>query len=493
MYKILIVDDETAAIEYIGRIIEKSCEGFETADTARSAEEAWTLLENKNFDVLITDIKMGGITGIELAERIRKKNPGIQIIIISGYSEFKYAKKAISSNVFEYTLKPVDPDEFACVMKRLKTELDQELAKRKLKVLSAVYRGENTDMEMLRELFWDAGYYAILFRKNGLPNRFNEFREVDITSGVNGSTILYGRDEDEAFYLFLEECADSEEHLLQMAQSLQKKYCGSQDFCTIVISREAFPVWKMAEAEKEMYRILNRNIVLGKNQTLFAGEKEKTVEIDHGTKELIKRTEYFIEKDDTQKAKETLKDLCSRFEKMNLPQIQVINIIRQICNYVWMSQGYSNYDVNQEYVLEDLFSSSVTMQMLYESICEFAFPSGEQKNQKIDTEEYFNRMKEYVCGHLSDPLTINSIVRIFAISQSSLSYMFRKYTGLSFNNYLTKQRIEYAKEIMRSQRDILIRDLAQLAGYQDQFYFSKVFKIQTGMSPSDYIQKLEEK
>lgn len=180
-------------------------------------------------------------------------------------------------------------------------------------------------------------------------------------------------------------------------------------------------------------------------------------------------------------------------KKLKLPQIQVVNIIRQICNYVWMSQGYSNYDVNQEYVLEDLFSSLLTMEALYEGICEFVFSSNDQKNQKIDTEEYFDRIEKYVCGHLSDTLTINSIVNIFAISQSSLSYMFRKYTGLSFNTYLTKQRIEYAKEILNSHRDILIKDLAKLAGYQDQFYFSKVFKLQTGMNPSDYIQKLEGK
>lgn len=316
MYKTLIVDDESAAIDYISKILETKCLGFEIEDTARSAELAIEMMDRKNYDVLITDIKMGGVSGIELVEQIRKKNPEIQIIIISGYSEFEYAKKAISTNVFEYTLKPVDPDEFAGVMRKMKIFLDRQLMKKKTKVLSAVYRGEAVEELTIKELFQDDRYYAILFRKNNLPNRFNEFREIDITSGIQESTILYVRDEDEAFYLFKEACMDSESDLLKMTSSLQKKYCTAQDYCTAVIKREVFPVWEMTEIVKEMYKTLNKNIVLGKNQTLFMGAKEKSVDIDYKAKELLKRTEYFIEKGDIYKAKEALKNLCDYFEKI---------------------------------------------------------------------------------------------------------------------------------------------------------------------------------
>jgi two-component system response regulator YesN len=113
-------------------------------------------------------------------------------------------------------------------------------------------------------------------------------------------------------------------------------------------------------------------------------------------------------------------------------------------------------------------------------------PQTGQHITKIDTPEFFGLIEEYVKDKLNEPLSLQQACMHIGISQTYMSRLFRKYTGLSFSNYLTRSRIELAKQYL-SDGKTLIKDAATMAGFKDQFYFSKVFKSFTGFSPSDYI------
>lgn len=89
---------------------------------------------------------------------------------------------------------------------------------------------------------------------------------------------------------------------------------------------------------------------------------------------------------------------------------------------------------------------------------------------------------------MAKPLTLQQICKHFGVSQPYVSKFFRKYEGTSFGNYLTKIRIQKAKELLRYNKDILIKDVAYMVGYSDQFYFSRIFRSMEGVSPSEYIQ-----
>jgi len=116
----------------------------------------------------------------------------------------------------------------------------------------------------------------------------------------------------------------------------------------------------------------------------------------------------------------------------------------------------------------------------------------EQPITKIDTPEFFGLIEEYVKFNLKEPLSLQQVCMHIGISQTYMSRLFRKYTGLSFSNYLTRIRIEFAKQYLSSGKT-MIKDAAALAGFKDQFYFSKVFKSYTGLSPSDYISGIQKK
>jgi len=107
------------------------------------------------------------------------------------------------------------------------------------------------------------------------------------------------------------------------------------------------------------------------------------------------------------------------------------------------------------------------------------------ENQNI-SKELFQKVETYVSTNIAEPLTLQGMCHLFGISQPYLSRLFRKHTNLSFNEYVTNLRINEAKRLMREQPGMLLKDIAEIVGYQDQHYFSRIFKSITGIAPSEF-------
>ena len=124
MYRVLIVDDEMPALRFVQSIIERFATNFQVAGVATSGEQGFQLLEQQMFDLLITDIGMRGMNGIELAQTARAMQPNIRIVIISGYGKFEYAQGAIQAGVDDYLLKPVSISKMTAILENLEKKLD---------------------------------------------------------------------------------------------------------------------------------------------------------------------------------------------------------------------------------------------------------------------------------------------------------------------------------------------------------------------------------
>ena len=109
----------------------------------------------------------------------------------------------------------------------------------------------------------------------------------------------------------------------------------------------------------------------------------------------------------------------------------------------------------------------------------------------MDSSEFIEKVKEYIVNHLSEDLSLKNTSKKFGISQTYLGQLFNKYQKVSFSNYIIEMRIQRAKELLDNDKEILIKDVAKSVGYQDQFYFSRVFRSMTGITPTDYINKGE--
>lgn len=128
--------------------------------------------------------------------------------------------------------------------------------------------------------------------------------------------------------------------------------------------------------------------------------------------------------------------------------------------------------------------------MLWQNLYTFfnRLPEKEKENIKVDSPEFFDKIKIYLKDHISEPLSLQEISNLFAISQAYMSRLFRKYTRQSYNQYLTGIRMERAKQLLEEGSGLFVKDIAEMVGYRDQFYFSRIFHSYTGKSPADYIK-----
>ena len=126
MLKLLIADDEKTIRETIRSFINWEALDIEVVGTAKDGIEAYNMILDLYPDIVLTDIRMPGLSGLELIERMHKINKDMQFIILSGYNEFEYAKLAVKLGVKDYILKPVDPSEFSSTITGVITELDEE-------------------------------------------------------------------------------------------------------------------------------------------------------------------------------------------------------------------------------------------------------------------------------------------------------------------------------------------------------------------------------
>ena len=125
-YSVLLVDDEEDVIEAIIRKIDWEAMGYSLAGYAKNGLEALEIAEEKQIDVVLTDIKMPYMDGLTLSHKLKELYPSVKIIIFSGFDEFEYAKEAIRLEAEEYLLKPVDSNELSRIFKRVRDRLDEE-------------------------------------------------------------------------------------------------------------------------------------------------------------------------------------------------------------------------------------------------------------------------------------------------------------------------------------------------------------------------------
>ena len=150
-YKIMIVDDEAEVREAIKRKIDWKMLGFEIAADAENGRDALEKAETLELDVVLTDIKMPFMDGLELGAALAQRKPNLKLIVFSGFDAFEYAQEAIKLNVVEYVLKPVNAEELTAVLRRVRNLLDAEIAqKRNIEQLTEAY---HKSLPLMREKF----------------------------------------------------------------------------------------------------------------------------------------------------------------------------------------------------------------------------------------------------------------------------------------------------------------------------------------------------
>lgn len=491
MYQMMLADDEPTALNLLQTIIEKKCDGFQVVGIAYNGQEALEKMKSLHPDVLITDIQMPVMNGLDLIGKAKEEDSDLVSIVISGYQEFEYAKTAMRYGVTDYILKPIVPSELCALLEKVKNRLDIRYYRNRNALMHRLVNEIPISEEELKRYFQSPRYYGAITRRNGLPTRFSERGQKEIFSDIHEWMLTYGRDDQETLYLCPEELVEEGQYVEMIKRQIGKEQPDAS-YLTTVICKKAVSVDQIGEMVKGLYRMLDTSIVLGKSQTLFLdGEKSEVSVEDAGNFDYFQDLEYLAKNQKYERLQKETASLIQKWGQEERPQIWMEGRLRQIC-YLLQRYDSCNMDYREcEFLLDETFANAENVQQLITGMDDIFFKDKKEDSmtmQKLNTEEYFQKIKEYIQEHMAEALSLQKVSREMGVSQTYLSRLFRKYENSTFNNYLTALRMEKAKVLLKSGDRIYVKDVAEQVGYKDQFYFSRIFHSYTGVRPSEYLE-----
>ncbi|WP_394918794.1 response regulator [uncultured Robinsoniella sp.] len=494
MYQVFIAEDEPAALEHICTIIQNKCPYFQVIGTAEDGKSALEQLEYLRPDVLITDVKMPVMDGIFLIKRVKEKYPDILSVIISGYQEFDYAQSALHYGVCDYILKPVKPSTLQESMYMIQGRLDEYYYGLRNRLIREMYTGNISDPALFRRIFCEEEYYIALLRRNSLPRRFAEFRGVEIFSIKEEQLMVYGRDEMEALYICPVKLMVHSSFARFMMHILEKDK-NTTAFHTLVLKDNPVPAEKLPEMIRQLYQTMDYQLVIGKNQIIRDSDADAAEKGRHKfDNSSLSRLEFLVKEHNRLEIPDEISRCFARWGREEYTQLWTEEKVREMFSLFRRADLLDEPVAMCEYFIDEAFYYAENMQKLAEDIRQILCRNilEESRTWKIDTPEFFEKIEKYLREHLSENLSPQKICDVFGISQAYLSRLFRKYSTVSFSKRLAVLRVEKAQQIMRDNRELYIKDIASRVGYGDQFYFSRIFRSVTGISPTEYMEELNQ-
>ena len=527
MYKLLLVDDEEEVRRGILNKIDWNSLGFEIAGEAENGREALYMAKKTLPDVVLTDIKMPFMNGLELAEELKVKLPTAKIIILTGFDEFEFARKAIGLNVVEYALKPVSADDINNMLLKVKKKLDMEKEEReslerlkenflrslpvlKEKFLSSLVEGKTEAGEVMEkaELYGlniknslhRIAVVEIVEQKSEPENmegleklKRRELLNLSILEIVDEIVSKYGQGPafiyDGRILVFLS-WADDNALLNEI-----KQYIGKYFDVEISIG-----LGSLAQGPDQLNRsyitalsALDYRFYLGTNRIISIDDIEPasgiTLRFDGIKEQAFHRA---IKVGSCEELEQTTSDLLIEIQKSKTSfknsQVYLMEILLS------MLRVAEDYGVSADIIFgkeSNLFSDLRRISGFREAK-EWFFEKGRTVQSKLfmerqDTSTQIAKMaKEFAHeNYVNSGLSINMVCKHLHISPAYLSTVFKKETKHTFMNYLQNIRMEKAKELLRS-TDLKAFEISEKIGYSESNYFSYCFKKSEGISPSEY-------
>jgi YesN/AraC family two-component response regulator len=500
--RILLIEDEPSAMRHLKSIITLKCDSFEIVGTAEDGGDGLEKVRSLKPDVVITDIKMPIMDGIKLVAHIKQEFPHIYSIIVSGYQDFEYAKGALQYGVVDYLLKPVAADQLSSLLNSINEKLQRDYYIKRIDLLKAILSGKQIETNVLNKYLPFKLYSAAVIREKGIPSRFsskyaleynNPLLESCLENNIKSNNHIWtlpGRDDKEIIFIYSPEITSArlfEECINEVLKEVDNCYH------TTIFLRESITISNIKKYIGDLYRTLDNKTIIGYSQIIY-GLPNASVSLDKRVvleEILINKISYLVSNGMYEELRKELSKFFASWEKEQRNQLWVESCLRHIIGIIEKHTneccGCRNYDI--EFMLDEALCYSNSLRELMDNVwhlVEKITLSTETKNVKADTLAYFNSIEKYITNNISEPISLPSICTLFGISQSYMSRLFRKYKEMSFNEYVTSLRIEKAKALILGNPDMNLKDVAAFVGYNDQFYFSRVFKSMTGVPPSEF-------
>lgn len=531
MYRIVIADDEEYVRELLAQNINRSQTEFEVIAKAEDGKEAVRLVEELQPDILITDICMPFVSGLELIRQIQEKNQEMKTVIISGYDDFSYVKQALTLGVSDYLLKPFMPEELYEVLNKIKVELErrrtllnniQEMKSQledtrqvlREQVVRKLIQGTENREELRREAhkeqivldhrFCAAGIFQIYSNMKSQEPVIKDFLAMINETYFQKNCRVYvtsiGRQR--LVLLFLGDYRNAasfrsavEQGMKAMEESMKRYY----DLNASCLIGGIYDDWKEIPKSYENALALFRGILGKINPVVFFDDEfrprdEEGSHRQHRPKELEEQLLLSIQMGREEKAEDILLDILHYYESMNVElrdfvSVSLVELVFDISGTLMKAKGQGEVweDENVVAYLKEHFTSGSLRDaqeviLGYVRKCCRQFASvNESQGERI-----VFQVKELIEKNIGqEDLSLEAVSGKLFFSHNYVRQIFKQVTGESFMEYLIRRRMEIAGELLKNET-LKIQDIAAKTGYSNQRYFASCFKKYYGCTPTEY-------
>ena len=518
-YTVLVVDDETDQRRALVSRVEWQKAGFEVVGEAENGIEALDLMDTLEPDLVMTDIKMPMMTGLELASKIHEERPATQVVILSGYDSFDYARKAINYNIISYLLKPISSAELSEELFNIKKRMDE-----RLNIITS--EPDESSQSVSRRLYVDEFLFPLMLGSSETQPNNDELtakakelgiirpdqKDIRFTVMVSKfrndkgyctdarhtefiKTIMSKYTQSESFIAFgrivtliVPDSGEAVSNLLELPLKeivqTAKRVLGEK--CTIGLSREFNDLSLASEA---YFQAINarRYTSDGAGDIRFINDQEKNPEFEF---DYIEKTVLKLEQLLKVGREDSLSDFINELyesstpENANLLFAQILaTVYRVVSSVADKSELMTLLSENPIFARLTSYNSETVMKNDLLDFCENARGLVSQ-SQKRDTEILCDRVMQIIEENYSDEtLSLTDVANMLSVSPNYLSALIKKVKKKNFITLLTERRMTAAHDML-VYTGVKILEVAERCGYSDQHYFSYCFKKFYGESPS---------
>jgi len=518
--KVLIVDDEKHVIEAIRLLIDWDRYGINEIFEARDGEQAVDIIKKQKPNIIFTDMNMPNMAGIQLLEWINANKIRSKIIVISGYSDFEYARQTMKYGGLDYILKPIDPLQLeqAIEMAIKSIEVDNLNRKKNFKVneITPVYwqklfsdiiqnhKDYSTHLKEIGEHFSLAGIkdckivvINVLDLKGRVKEQFQRDKDLLYFSIINicneiieknskGYAFRYLNKSNEIVLLFWDNIDSVERTVEEIYYNLfsligkyfligigQKQSYPENLYISYNAAKEAIEYRSLANINNCIYNY--EDIQYHKNRIHFLGyESDLVFAIKSSNTSIINQIIERLYKEIKVIDKITFKEMVDFVEEYKIIRTK------------WIADLFDNYIEYDEFNVKDILYSgdlNVVNKIIARLKEDIENISSLYANNKLPKEKKVYEVKEYIEHNYFKDISLSDLSSKFFMSREYISRTFKNEFDLTLSEYILTLRMKKALDLIKSD-NLKIKEVASLVGYEDVKYFSKVFKKYYGLTPN---------
>ncbi|QHQ61237.1 response regulator [Anaerocolumna sedimenticola] len=520
MYKAIIVDDEKMIRMGMRKAIPWNTLGIEEVYVAKSGKEAMEMIEENKPEIMITDINMDEMSGLDLIDRVKKLLPDIRILVLTGYDKFEYARQCIKLKVHDFFLKPIDETQLIEAVKKQVAYLNEKKAEKvvNFNINRAQAVAEQMNIERFLRCLVHRRVQNLEEQITVFCNKYKYIYTQPMQAAILVPTLYMDNGKYEENFIAL----SVKNICIGMVDALNRGLTFIDDYERIVI---AFFLDKQKGSILEWIQELNDILSDEYNKKPKVVVGNPVIGFEHlyiSYNDAVSLLKY--EKDDlgeiiqTQYAKN--RDNLYREVFVEMKNAMCVNIgdsdkVLYIFNR--FRQATDSYNLSDSYIRKSCFE--LASSIYYTFICN----TGEEADSRLsillkslmnvkgnelfelsrqffikllankedqNVHEIIDKAKHYIKENLADELSVSNIAAVLYISPNYFSRLFKKVTGEGCNEYIVRKRIEKAKLLLET-TNFKASKIAMMVGYRDTNYFSLAVKKNTGMSPTKYREEFQ--